>query len=295
MNILPLVFSFLIIFSCLCFTFLKEVNSLTLIELTLEGYNHTEKAIKNALVKKAYHKIKEDLPLGSSNGATQKTGRLFHSKRVQFPPQETSKFYLRALAKSEMPLSEHPLYEPLSELLRCLSQKTVFDKYPDKKDIEYKLIEALVKKAQKFPSAKELSYLYPEDPELQKIYYKIVKGTNSYTQEAGIPPLAHFLSLENSDKAAFLSLASPLVLKAFFGTEGAEKILSTEKIHFETDQKYYFFSKEDLETLLMKEIGSSGVLSSIQPYLNYSKQNSKQKSIAKQDKLTGISIEKQLF
>ena len=86
MNILPLIFSLLIIFSCLCATFLKEVKSLSLIEMTLEGYNHTEKEVRNEITKRAYKKIKEDaLPNDPKKEVTKKV-KAFSSKRSQSPP-----------------------------------------------------------------------------------------------------------------------------------------------------------------------------------------------------------------
>lgn len=295
MNVLPLVFSFLIIFSCLCYTFLKEVKSFQLIELTLEGYNHTEKAIRNALIKRSYDKIKEDMPPGTpkSEQAPKKSYTCV-SRREYVPPLETSKFYLKALSKAGVELSQHPLYEPLAELLRLLYKKTLFDKYPKSNKIEYRLVDALIKKMQKFPSAAQLSYLYPDDPELQKIFYKMLKGTNRYTDEAGIPPLSHFLSLENGDKAAHLGYASLPVLKALFGMQIASEILRIEEENRNSSQKQYALSKEELESLCLKDPIRSSLLTALQPYINYSKQVAKKKSLAKRDQRTGIGIEKEL-
>lgn len=294
MNILPLIFALLIIFSCLCTTFLKEVKSLHLIEITLEGYNQAEKEIRNAIIKRSYEKIKGDPSSESAKKEGTKRLKTFHSKRSHFPPLETSKFYLKALAKTEIELSQHPLYEPLAQLLRLLYQKNVFNHYPNIKGPEYKLIEALVKKAQKFPSAKDLSYLHPDDSELQKIYYKMLKGTNLYTEEVGIPPLAHFISLEKTDKVIHLKWASPPILKALFTEPLAQHILQREAEHWKTSQKHYSLSKEDLATLFMQEPGQSAIFTALQPYLSDSLQSAKKKSLAKRDKKTDICIEKEL-
>ncbi len=294
MNILPLVIAFLIIFSYMTTTFLQEVNSFHLIERTMRGYQHTEKAIRNALVKKRYHKIKETPSLPKGKKIAEKPSQAFPSKRLGSPPLETSKFYLRALCASGIELTTHPLYEPLAELLRDLYKRPLFSKDLSLKNLEYRLIRALCDKALKHPDTDNFSDLYPDDPSLHELYYKMLKGTNYYTKDKGIAPLAHFLSLEKNPKGAFLSFASSPVLKALFGEDVATEIVNKEKSQWAETGKNTCFTKQDLETLLLKDPKKASLLSTLDPYLNYSKQQVARTSLAKRDSQTNIGIEKQL-
>jgi hypothetical protein len=284
MNILPFVFSFLILFSCLAATFLRQTKSMQLIEITLGGYDRAEKALKNACIKRCFEKIK-DTPSSSPSSRS----AAFHSKHLHYPPLELSKFHLKAFGQVESFPSSHPLYEPLARLLRHLYQERVFAKYSKRAGVEYLLAEALVKKLYKSPNVQYLADLHPDDPELQLLYYKMLKGTNQYTETAGIPPLSHFFSLEPMNKALHLNLASPPILTALFGPKASQEILVQEREHWNKTHKYYALIKKDLEGFLSKE---PGLLTAWDPYFSYSRPVAKKTRIARRDKRTGILIER---
>ncbi len=168
----------------------------------------------------------------------------------------------------------------------CLKRKKKTEK------IEYRLIAEMVKKARKLGEVESLAELYPEDPVLKRVYYKMLKGTNQYNREEGIPPLGEFLSIRKGGKAIFLSFASPLLLEAFFGLEISLEILKVEREKWESSNKYYFFSKEDLEAVLMKNPIKAPLLHTFDPYLEYSKQFDKRTQLGGRDKTTGIAVEK---
>ncbi len=293
MNILPLIFSFLIIFSCIAFTFLREVKSFSLIETTLNGYNRAERAVSNAISSKAYRKIKAE-PIGKKEGEKSQTPKEkeYFSYRSLFPAFENSKFNLEPLIKQEGELRIHPLYEPLAEFLRILYRKNLFAKEKKSEKLEYHLIAEMIKKARKLGEVQSLAELYPEDPVLKGIYYKMLKGTNQYDRDRGIPPLGEFLSIRKGGKAVSLSFASPLLLEAFFGLEISSEILKVEREKWENSNKYYFFSKENLESLLMKNPTKAPLLHTFDPYLDYSKQFDKRTQLGGRDKITGIAVEK---
>lgn len=293
MNILPLVFTFLIILSCIAFTFLREVKSIFLVETSLEGFNRTERVVNNTIVKKAYRKIKgETTSKNNSQNKNNGTGA-YVSQRSAFPPREESKFNLGVLIQHQGEPTLHPLYEPLAEFLRQLYKTRLFDRQPHPEKIEYRLIGVLLKKAHDHSAAKTLVELCPDDPDLAKLFYKMLKGTNQYSRDQGIPPLGDFICIAQDKTAASLSFASPRLLEALFSPKIAGLILEEEQKKWEELGKHDYFSKEDLQALIMKNPQQAASYSSLEPYLNFSKQ-SMQRLLIGGDKKTGIGVERQI-
>lgn len=294
MNILPFVFAFLLTFSYLSFSFMRESRSAQMIEFTLNGYNHTDKAIRNGIIRKGFDKIKgtETSCLIPKEKAKQNPS--FVSRRTSFPPLETSKFYVRALLSGASDLPNHPLYEPLAALLRELYQDRLFHPLQAAKGIEYELIASLVQKMNEQPSSDRLADLFPSNKELHTLYYKMIRGTNRYSKQEGIPPLDHFISLEKSDKVIHLNLTSETVLEALFGNAIKNEILQKEKEQFEATQKRYAFSKQDFQMLLDRHPKEQSLLLQLEPFISYTKKVGKKERLARRDLATQIGIEKEL-
>ena len=187
------------------------MKSFSLIETAIHGYNRTERTLSNRIPRKEYAKIRKDGE--EKKEKKEKVLKNYSSMRSYFPPLENSKFNLRPLIKEQGTLKLHPLYEPLANLVRVLYEGKLFKK---SEGVEYKLLDEVLKKAQKFPETQNLAELYPEDPALRKIFYKMLKGTNQYSREKGIAPLGNFLFLGKEEKALFLSFSSPEILEALF-------------------------------------------------------------------------------
>src|SRR5580700_8215354 len=191
MNVLPLIFTFLIIFTCISSTFLKEVKSFSLSETIWNSACCTEGKVNRQILYKTYKKKVRE-PVEKKESAPKRFPQAkkrspYFSRRSFFPPFESSKFNIGPLLKNEGELRLHPLYEPLAELLRLLYEAPLKECHSEK--IEYRLLEAILTKARQCSEAKELSELSPDDPVLRKLYYKLLKGTNQYSQKGSIPPL----------------------------------------------------------------------------------------------------------
>lgn len=288
MNILPFVFTFLLIFASLSITFFKEVKSCTLTESTLEGYSRTKRVVSNTLIKKAYQKIKSDPAVKKEAAKTRKAH--YVSKRSFFPPLDNAKFNLAALVKEPTDAKLHPLYEVLARLLRILYQERVFSKEKEEK-IEYRLMDVILKKARQISDVESLSELYPDDPMLKRIYYKLLRGTNQYSRTEGIAPLSDFVKFDTEAKAASLAFASPVLLEALFDADAAVKIVEEERKQWDETQKYYFFSKEDLQKLLMLDPVKAGKFTVLDTHLDYSKNMIARERLGGRDKKTGIGVQ----
>lgn len=294
MNALPLIFTFLMIFLCIASTFLKDVKGFLLVETTLNSLNDTERKLNNSVVRKAYRKIKTEPTHQQAKGPAKQTRGIYYSRRSFFPPFENSKFNIEPLIKYEGEVKLHPLFAPLAEMLRLLYGKAIFDQEAHLSKIEYRLLDAIIAKARKHPESQELVELFPEDPLLSKIYYQMLKGTNQYNQKNSVPPLSDFVTLRKDAPAIFFSFASPVILNVFFNTEVAKHILCEERKKWENSNKYYYFSKNDLQLLLAKNPILASKYSNLAPYIDFSKQMKPRNEIGGIDPCTGLSIKKNL-
>ena len=91
----------------------------------------------------------------------------------------------------------------------------------------------MIQERKKHPSALLLTELFPEQEPLKTIYYKMLKGTNTYQSgtEIGHPPLGDYFCIDQSQIKNPISFgaASSLLLHALFGDEIASEILKSEK------------------------------------------------------------------
>ncbi len=263
-------------------------------ETAIHGYNRAERSLSNKILRKTYGKIKVDASTSTEKKTKEKKNQKYTSRRSLFPPLDNSKFNLTPLLKHQGPIKLHPLYEPLANLLRQHYEKQVFKKEVQAEKIEYKLIDELIKKAQKFPEAESLSELYPDDPSLKKLFYKMLKGTNNYSSARGITPLRSLLTLSKQEKAISPCFASPSLLEALFGEEIAAEILKLECSKWEESKNKYIASKEDIQNIIIKFPEKVALFTVLDPFLDYSKQLSPRDILGARDDITGIAVELRL-
>jgi hypothetical protein len=288
MNILPFIFAFLFVFSFFAFNFLKEKKSFVLTETVLDSHNRVESNLQNKIVSKAYAKLTaEPKP---TNPTAKQTPKSFVSYRTLFPPMETSKFNLTPLIKDTTEFKLHPLYEPLANLFRVLYGKTLYKT----ENIEYRILDALLTKARKNPELENIADIDLDDPTIKNIFYKMLKGTNQYeVGKEGIPPLEDFLAIGEENTAISFSFASAALLEALFGEKITAHIFLEEEKKRKELNKYYYFSKEELQALATKNPAQFSNFSSIEPYINYSKKVKSRKEKGGKDDKTGLAIKKQ--
>lgn len=295
MNILPLVFTFLLILSFITLTFLRETKSIFLIEHSVNGFRRIERVVNNQIVQKAYKKISGEAIAKKKTGEPKnKKKKKLHSVREIFPPLKTSKFNLGPLIEHQGEINQHPLYEVLAAFLRILYQKSLFAHELKAEKIEYRLIHAWIKSAQKIEDVEDLAELHPDDLDLAKVFYKMLRGTNQYTRTEGIPPLGDFLLISEKKTAVSLSFASQSLLEALFGEECASQIMQVEQKKREETSSQYYFPKENLPQLLANEPARAASLPTLDPYIDYSKEQTKRELVGKRDDTTGIAFEKNI-
>lgn len=292
MNILPLIVAFLFVFSFFAFNFLKEQKSFVLTETVFDSYNRVESNLQNNIVRKAYSKFKTEAPPPKTTNPTAKqTPKNFVSYRTFFPPLETSKFNLTPLIKDTAEFKLHSLYEPLANLFRILYGKTLYKT----ENIEYSILDAMLMKARKHPEMENLADIDLDDPAIKIIFYKMLKGTNQYqVGREGIPPLGDFLAIGKENYPISFSFASAALLESLFGKEITTHIFLEEEKKRTELNKYYFLSKEELQALVTKNPAQFLNFSSIEPYIDYSKQFKSRKETGGKDEKTGLAIKNQM-
>jgi hypothetical protein len=117
------------------------------------------------------------------------------------------------------------LYEMAAKCIGALYGKTLFDQ---KERSEYKFLDAFLKELRDQIVRKEFSILEKvsfKDPQLQFLYYKMLKGTKNPRLDAGgYPSLLEYIKVEAGDSKLCLAHAHPLLLSAFFTPKAAETI-----------------------------------------------------------------------
>jgi hypothetical protein len=288
MNILPLVFAVMTVFALVCITFLKDVKGFHYAEIGSNNMHVTEKKVNNAIASKTYRDADGESIQKKASGT--KKPKTFYSKRSYFPPFVTSKFNIAPLVQSDGDYKMHALYEPLAEMLRLHYKSALFKT----EKIEYRLLDAILAKAKKFAESTDLAEFSPDDPALRSIYYKMLKGTNQYILKGTIPPLEDVVTLRKGAAAIHFSFASPVILKALFGDKIAKEITDEEQKKWKETNKYYFFSKDELQAVLMKNPILASKYNQLELFVDYSKEMPEKKEVGGYDKVSGLSMKKSL-
>ncbi len=186
----------------------------------------------------------------------------------------------------------HPArYELAAKLLR-----TFYPAEFKKKGFEYHLLDSLIesgKLALKEQDTLPLETISLNDPELQPLYYQLLKGTKHadlFTAK-GAPPLIDYFKIDRAVEPICLFHAHPHMLTPFFGVKPTPALY--QKLHQEVK------SGIELEALLF--LANNPQLSLIDPAIwelldlkRPSHGRPSQETLIAEDKTTGISIRKNI-
>lgn len=280
MNFLPLVITFLLIFSAISVSFMNNYNGNKTEYLSYKGrlralrsaYNENEEILydqhrvlsnrpnqsktsksereKREIEKKTYFRITR---MGSPHGSINLSEIIIHPEhQVNDFLYEKTIFYLKQVYESASFIKE--LKDPnwAKELLDSLIhiQKTFF------------------KTNNAFLSLEKCTIEGP----LKKHYPKLIRGTNSFDPVAqkGYLPLEACIHFQNnSNKAINFHFASPGLLTILFGKEEFEKIKEKERSKEAMGTLHYTKYALKDEGALQKVIGKKGDLIKIMPLLDF--------------------------
>ncbi len=295
MNILPLVCGFLIVFAILSATFVRNHHSVILTERSIASASLTQRALLNAIEKKQFSKAPNiSTPIDSLKG---KIKNPLHLRSIT-PPVEYAKLNISTLFENSINPKANPIYKVASRLIASLYSHTPIFKNASVQKLEEKILDAIIQKGISLKTSTSLNELFPDDPALKEIYYKMLKGTNSckIAENIGTPRLSDFFSCskQKQENTLYFAFASKPLLEALFDQEIALKIISLEKMNIQNKNPPYSLGKNELQTLLLNTSSHQLSLSLFEPYLNYGKQIPAKKTIARVDSSTGLMFRKKI-
>lgn len=234
MNVLPLVLSFFFILAISVSAVFQGYFSLALEKKNLEGYLNTHFRIWNKHQQNFLNQAPEKPqatppdPPAHSSSETKENSR---EKRIYFRDKkcshESGKLNLYPLLHDLDSVNAKHLYEPAAKLIVELYEKTPFWKMGE--DLEYQILDGLMKK-------KELSFYdaFSKDDALASIFYRMVKGSNTYLVGIGegIPPFFDFFRDDDSGKVNYkidFLHAPKAVLKVFLGEALLQQVENLER------------------------------------------------------------------
>ena len=166
---------------------------------------------------------------------------VYKDKRSKRSGRESSKFNLWPLLNDKNKTTSISLYKSAIKLIQILYQDVDFYKKAKDPELARKILDEMIAKKKD-----DFTQLFPDNPLLSEIYYKMLKGSNT-----GYPPLREYFKIEKTDKAPIQwAYASTPVLQAILGEEATKRILAAEKSAWEANHRTKTLTKETLRTLL---------------------------------------------
>jgi hypothetical protein len=289
MNILPLIFTFLILLTLGSYAFVQQRMASTVETRSYLGSMRAERLIRNRRQSKLYYQIPKEKQETAQEKERKK--KFNYAPRDKFPPQESARINLAFLfVETPPPL----LYETTAKFLEILYGHTSFFKG---KNPAYPLLDAWIEKAKKNKASLTWIDLFPDDPSLKELFYKMLKGTSHYDlRQTGYPPLEDFFCIREDKKGAaiYYPHASLVLLKALFDEKILASILQSEEDKREKNPEKHCLDKAELEALLSTDAKLSGQLSQIMELFCWNKGRQTAEYLKETDKVTNIRVRKKV-
>lgn len=224
MNILGLVFSILLILSYGYYAVLdKHAAGIKLRNTYLSHYEANRKVLNQFESQFYNHSLhpKKNLPVKEKTEEEKFAGEEINEKEPKFN-RECARINLWPLIHEGR--EAHPLlYELAAKLIRTFYGPL----NPEEKRFEYRFLNLLLASAKKSEQdAFSLEKVVLPDPEMQRIYYKMLKGTKKWDlrEEIGYPPFTEYVKAEPADEKICIFHAHPDLLTVVFNPKIAWKL-----------------------------------------------------------------------
>lgn len=189
--------------------------------------------------KEAFKRYRKDPPKGPDKPQKQpqtkekeeKAPRAFHDGA------EGSKMNIYALYDTSNPQLKHAVQETLIRLIDILYGSCEFAKG---KDVAYSIVKQLMEK--EVESLEEVKF---KSRELDEIYYKMLRGTNT-----SYPALGEYVRIDKKAKPIVFSYAPKQVIRAALGEDLAAKVFEVEKKNWRENHFLKALKKVDFKAFL---------------------------------------------
>lgn len=254
MNILFLVISFIFIFLFFSSTLLKQTIFFSSEQKSVCSYIDGKRKLANKLERYKYKTYDEKLVQNKPETSTKKKDPMkdedkyiSHRLMENLPSQGRWNLSPFLFSQKQIPL----LKEALQVFLESLYGHASFwrEAKQNRPDFIESLLDAFSLKSLQKDEIEKVSDLFPEDPFLQQLFYKMLKGSYPYDLKSkkGYPPIEDFFHIDKeSSYTLCLPYASYQALTAFVGEASSEKILEIEKEKWKKKGGYYSITKQEL-------------------------------------------------
>jgi len=217
MSFLPFVFTFLLLLTLISSFLFSSVLG-TARESRLLGKHHTAyHALLSKQNRNAFKRFKKEVPPSETERRKsqapkkeKKAPRAFHDGA------EGSKMNIYALYDRGNPQLQHCVKQTLIRLIEILYGSYEFAKG---KDVAYSIVTQIMEN-----EAESLEKVKFKSSDLDAIYYKMLKGTNT-----SYPPLGEYVRIDKKAKPIHFKYAPKEIIRAALGEEIAAQIFDREK------------------------------------------------------------------
>lgn len=269
MNVLPMVFAFLLILSFSAHSLMQHRIDTKIEEMSYSGAMNAVRLAGDDEVKERKEildnvdKVKNEKPKGASKmGDPSKDPyeepevrtKIFESKRVKAAIVHSAgaKFNISPLIEKEVQVPYKVYYEIGAKMIKRLYGHAPF--FSSVPDLEYKLLDLMIKQGKEHLPLTALTQLHEARGGLSDILYKMIIGTQEYDLEkkTGYPPLEHFFSLDSSKlkKPLYFYFASKVLLEEALGKEISDAVMAEEKKLWEKKLPRYILKQEEFKALI---------------------------------------------
>lgn len=241
MNILGLIFSLLLILSYGFYATWDKQTAASRLRRTYVGHQNANRKLLNHYQSELYRSFR------GKGEATRPKEKKSPSKTPKKPALNRDCAKLNIWPLIQEGRDNHPfLYELTAKMIR-----TFYSPLIQGKRFEYHFLDNLLDSA-KAQQETALEKIALKDPDLQRVYYKMLKGTRQ-----GYPPLLDYLKAEQSPSKLCLFHAHPDLIALFLGPTAASNLY--EEIHREngsllTQELVEKFSNEAHQITLDSEL-----------------------------------------
>ncbi len=300
MNILPLVLTFMLVFTLCSSLLLEEKRSTFTQEKNYLSYMKAERDLKNKIEKKYFASVFSSAKKSMVPPKKEKQLKSLEyvSRRNASHPLPISRLNIYLLFEDSKSPGYSILYETTAKLLRNLYGHTrLFTESPFT-DLEYQILDNLIECGKKNKNLSALTDFHFTQKNLAFTFYKMTKGTSYYslsTKPEGYPPLEDFLYSDekSKNKPLSFSFASTPILLSFLGNALTKEILATEEAKWGKDHKHHTVTKTELNKFLL-EIDNPFKTNPDEPLalLSFSKAAPPSKELSQTEQATKIFIKK---
>ncbi len=253
MNILFLVFGFILIFLFFSATLLKQTIFFSSEQKSCCAYIEAKHKIHDKLERYKYKSYDEKLTKTKTSSKKRekkiKQEGSYRSHRLFPTLSSQAKWNLAPLISEKKPISY------LEEATICFLESLYghADFWKKEKIQNPELAQALLDSFKNKVLPEKISDLFPEELSLQPIFYKMLKGSGYYdlASQQGYPPLEDYFRLEKENTYTLsLPYACLPALEALLGDVLTSKVLQIEKEKFEKKEGYHSISKKEFTELI---------------------------------------------